>query len=217
MTSAIYDQKGKKTTEKVKISDNIFGIKELNHTVLKEAYLAHLANRRDNYAQTKTRGLVSGGGRKPWRQKGLGKARFGSTRNPIWRGGGIAFGPTGYENFSRKINIKTKRLAIRLALSDKYQNKNIVIVNDIDFKSISIKNGLNLISNLDLKGNILLVVQTHSQNLDLAFRNIPNVKIVSARYINAFNLLNADNIVLEKSVLGILNQWLDSSKEQIDE
>ncbi len=217
MTSVIYDQKGKKTTEKVQVSDNIFGIKELNHVVLKEAYLAHLANQRDNYAQTKTRGLVSGGGRKPWRQKGLGKARFGSTRNPIWRGGGIVFGPTGYENFSRKINIKTKRLAIRLALSDKYQNKNIVIVNDIDFKSISIKNGLNLIANLGLKGNILLVVQAHSQNLDLAFRNIPNVKIVSARYINAFNLLNADNLVIEKSALEILNQWLDSSKEQIDE
>ncbi len=217
MTSVIYDQKGKKTAETIKISDNIFGIKESNHLVLKEAYLAYLANQRDNFAQTKTRGLVSGGGRKPWRQKGLGKARFGSTRNPIWRGGGVVFGPTGYENFNRKINIKTKRLAIRLALSDKYQNKNIVIVNDINFKSISIKNGLNLITNLNLKGNILLVVQAHNQNLDLAFRNIPNVKVISAKYINAFNLLNSDNIVLEKSVLDILNQWLTVSKEKTNE
>ncbi len=217
MTSVIYDQKGKKTAETIKISDNIFGIKESNHLVLKEAYLAYLANQRDNFAQTKTRGLVSGGGRKPWRQKGLGKARFGSTRNPIWRGGGVVFGPTGYENFNRKINIKTKRLAIRLALSDKYQNKNIVIVNDINFKSISIKNGLNLIANLNLKGNILLVVQAHNQNLDLAFRNIPNVKVISAKYINAFNLLNSDNIVLEKSVLDILNQWLTVSKGKTNE
>ncbi len=217
MTSVIYDQKGKKTAETIKISDNIFGIKESNHLVLKEAYLAYLANQRDNFAQTKTRGLVSGGGRKPWRQKGLGKARFGSTRNPIWRGGGVVFGPTGYENFNRKINIKTKRLAIRLALSDKYQNKNIVIVNDINFKSISIKNGLNLITNLNLKGNILLVVQAHNQNLDLAFRNIPNVKVISAKYINAFNLLNSDNIVLEKSVLDILNQWLTVSKGKTNE
>jgi large subunit ribosomal protein L4 len=95
----------------------VFGVEIKNHELLKSAYVAYLANGRGNLAVTKTRGLVSGGGRKPWRQKGTGRARFGSSRNPIWRGGGIAFGPTGEENYSHKLPVAQKRQAIRQALS----------------------------------------------------------------------------------------------------
>src|SRR5690606_28898865 len=101
----------------VTLDKSVFGLEVENHELVKQVYVAYLANGRENLAVTKTRGLVSGGGRKPWRQKGTGRARFGSSRVPIWRGGGITFGPTGEENYSQKVHVKAKRLATRQALS----------------------------------------------------------------------------------------------------
>src|SRR6202012_2575170 len=101
----------------VRLSKDVFGVAAKNHELLKQAYVTYLANGRENLAITKTRGLVSGGGKKPWKQKGTGRARFGSTRNPIWTGGGIVFGPTGEENYIKQLNIKAKRVAIRQALT----------------------------------------------------------------------------------------------------
>src|ERR1700746_1524972 len=117
MAVATYTKSGTKATTAAKLDKAVFGVMPTNHVLLKEAYVAYLANGRDNLAVTKTRGLVSGGGKKPWRQKGTGRARFGSSRNPIWRGGGIAFGPTGNENYSRKISVSAKKQALRQALS----------------------------------------------------------------------------------------------------
>src|SRR6185437_13827705 len=117
MAVPTYTKSGTKATTAAKLDATVFGVMPENHELLKLAYVAYLANGRDNLAVTKTRGLVSGGGKKPWKQKGTGRARFGSRRNPIWRGGGIAFGPTGEENYSKQMNTKAKRLAIRQALS----------------------------------------------------------------------------------------------------
>ena len=110
-----YTKAGAKAATATKLDASVFAVMPKNHELLKLAYTAYLANGRDNLAVTKTRGLVSGGGKKPWRQKGTGRARFGSSRNPIWRGGGIAFGPTGEENYTKKVHVSTKRTAIRQA------------------------------------------------------------------------------------------------------
>src|SRR5580698_5725607 len=127
MAVATYTKTGTKATTPAKLDKAVFGVDAKNHELLKAAYVAYLANGRGNLAVTKTRGLVSGGGRKPWRQKGTGRARFGSSRNPIWRGGGIAFGPTGEENYSKQLNLKAKRLALRQALSLANTSGNIVV------------------------------------------------------------------------------------------
>src|SRR5580658_9500569 len=113
MSVATFTKTGTKATTPAKLDKAVFGVEVKHHELLKAAYVAYLANGRGNLAVTKTRGLVSGGGRKPWRQKGTGRARFGSSRNPIWRGGGIAFGPTGQENYTKNLNIKAKRLALK--------------------------------------------------------------------------------------------------------
>src|SRR5580658_8625959 len=113
MSALNYTALGTKATTAIKLDPLVFSVEAKNHELLKAAYLTHLASSRDNLAVTKTRGLVSGGGRKPWKQKGTGRARFGSTRNPIWRGGGVAFGPTGEENYTKSLNAKAKRVAVR--------------------------------------------------------------------------------------------------------
>jgi large subunit ribosomal protein L4 len=117
MAVITYTKSGNKATTPAKLDKKIFGVKPTSHELLKSAYVAYLANGRGNLAQAQTRGEVRGGGRKPWKQKGTGRARFGSTRNPIWRGGGITFGPTGSENYSHKLHTTAKRQAIRQALS----------------------------------------------------------------------------------------------------
>src|SRR6267154_2460943 len=113
MPVATYTKTGTKATTPAKLDKAIFGVEVKNHQLLKDAYLSYLANGRDNHAVVKKRGQVSGGGRKPWQQKGTGNARFGSSRNPIWRGGGVAFGPSGSENYSRKFNVAARRTAVR--------------------------------------------------------------------------------------------------------
>src|SRR5439155_1384826 len=109
----------------------VFSVEAKSHDLLKEAYIAHQANARENSAITKTRGLIRGGGRKPWKQKGTGRARFGSSRNPIWRGGGIVFGPTGEENYRKELNSKAKRLAVRQALSLANTANKLIVMEDI--------------------------------------------------------------------------------------
>src|SRR4029077_14780932 len=117
MAVATYTKAGAKATTPAKLDKAVFGLDVKNHQLLKDAYLGYLAEGRSNNAVTKKRGLVSGGGRKPWAQKGTGNARFGSSRNPIWRGGGVAFGPTGKENYVRRLNLSAKRTALLQALS----------------------------------------------------------------------------------------------------
>src|SRR5689334_19016434 len=130
MSVATYTKAGAKASTPAKLDKAIFGVEVKNHQLLKDAYLAYMAGSRDNYAQVKKRGEVRGGGRKPWRQKGTGNARFGSSRNPIWRGGGVAFGPTGKENFTRQLNGKAKSQALRQALSLAAKEDRISVIDD---------------------------------------------------------------------------------------
>src|ERR1019366_5302993 len=134
MAVATYTKSGTKATTAAKLDKDVFGVEVKNHQLLKSAYVAYLANSRENLAVTKTRGLVRGGGKKPWAQKGTGRARFGSSRNPIWRAGGIVFGPTGFENYKKYITTSEKRKALRQALSIAVTDGKLIIIEDIVVK-----------------------------------------------------------------------------------
>ena len=202
-----YNKAGSKATTAVKLDAGIFEVIPKNHQLLKEAYDAYLANGRENLAVTKTRGLISGGGKKPWKQKGTGRARFGSSRNPIWRGGGIVFGPTGLENYSKHINVKAKRLAIRQALSVSNTAGKLSVIESIEVTGKT-ADLAKLLVKLGANRTTLLVVDTKAPELIRASANLQGVKVATAKYLNVFDLLNADNVVISKSALTIINEWL---------
>lgn len=208
MATATYTKTGAKASTSVSLDDSVFGIEPKNHELLKEAYTAYLSNARENIAVTKTRGLVRGGGRKPWKQKGTGRARFGSSRNPIWRGGGIVFGPTGEENYSKSLNVKAKRLAIRQALSLSAKSDNVIVIEDL----ISSEGKTAEIAKLFLKigavRNSLVVVDIKSPELIRAVRNLSNIKLVSAKYVTTYDVMNADRVIFTKAALPITYEWL---------
>lgn len=208
MSIATYTKTGTKATTAAKLDSNVFAVVAKNHQLLKEAYHAYLANGRENLAVTKTRGLVRGGGRKPWKQKGTGRARFGSSRNPIWRGGGIAFGPTGLENYSKQINVKAKRLAIRQALSLAVEANNVIVMEDIVLKIGKTAELVQLFEKVGATRNILIVVDSKTPELIRASRNLANVKLVSATYVNTFDAMNADTIIFSQPALAIVSEWL---------
>ena len=211
MSTATYTKAGNKATTAVKLDKSVFGIEITNHELLKQAYLAYLANGRANIAVTKTRGLVSGGGKKPWKQKGTGRARFGSSRVPIWRGGGITFGPTGEENYSIKINIKAKRQAIRQALTLKTDA--ISVIEDFDFKEGKVKPILALLDKIGATKNVLIVVDNKDALAERSTHNLQNVIVTQASYLNVYNIMNADSILISKKALEVITEWLAEKTE----
>lgn len=201
-----YSAAGVKSTTAATLNKAVFEV-EANHELIGNAYKAYLANGRTNNAVTLKRGEVRGGGRKPWRQKGTGRARFGSIRVPIWRGGGIAFGPTGNENYTLNMPTKAKRNAIRQALSLKAGAKSIIVLDE--FKTAGkTKDAAALLSKLDVKGTVLLVLATKAGQADQATRNLSSVKTIAATYLNVFDVMNADTIVIEKEALKVIENWL---------
>lgn len=189
------------------LNPEIFGLKPQNHELVKLAYDAYLANSRSSHAKTLKRGEVRGGGRKPWKQKGTGRARFGSTRNPIWRHGGVAFGRTGEENFTKKLPKNSKKLAIRQALSLKNASKAIQLAK-IPFTGKTRDLSAEL-SKLKLQDkNILLVVKEKSEQALRSSNNIPNLKLVRSQYLNVFDIMNADTIVFNDDALAASEAWL---------
>ena len=192
------------------LNKDIFGLKVENHELVKLCYDAYLANSRSSHAKTLKRGEVRGGGKKPWRQKGTGRARFGSTRNPIWRHGGVAFGRTGNENFTKKIAKSSKLLAVRQALSMKNADKAVVVITDFAVKNGKTKEALKILSDnkVDNKANILLVVAEKDALTLRATNNIANLKLVRATYLNVFDIMNADAIVFTEAALKATEKWL---------
>lgn len=212
MATATYTKTGTKATTAAKLNASVFGLDVKNHDLLKQAYLAHQANGRLNLAVTKTRGLVSGGGRKPWKQKGTGRARFGSSRNPIWRGGGIVFGPTGQENYTQSINTKAKRLALRQALSLAAAHNRIIVLETFDCKDGKASAAAKLLEKIGATGTVLLAVSQKDELVERATRNLTGVKATHASYLNVFDALNADFIVITQKSLDIVNEWLGGDK-----
>lgn len=211
-SAATYTKAGAKATTAAKLDKTVFDVVPENHTLLKEAYVAYMANGRDNYAVTKTRGLVSGGGRKPWKQKGTGRARFGSSRNPIWRGGGIVFGPTGEENYVKKMNLKAKRLAIRQALSLAADAKKLVVIEDVTAKDGKTAELAKLLGKVGATRRTLIAVEHKDDSVVRASRNLQDVKVVQAKYLNVYDVMNADTIVVTTKGLDMIHEWLKEAK-----
>lgn len=191
------------------LNKDVFGLTVENHELVKLAYDAYLANSRSSHAKTLKRGEVRGGGKKPWKQKGTGRARFGSTRNPIWRHGGVAFGRTGEENFTKKISKSSKRLAIRQALSMKNAEKAVVILpSEVKFDGKT-KTAAKVLKDLKLEGkNVLAVANEKTTEVMRSTNNLPNVKLVRATYLNVFDIMNADAIVFSEAALKTTTDWL---------
>lgn len=194
------------------LNKDVFGLDVQNHELLKAAYDAYLANSRSSHAKTLKRGEVRGGGKKPWKQKGTGRARFGSTRNPIWRHGGVAFGRTGEENFTKKMSKNAKKVAVKQALSLKNADKAIIVESIATTgKTKEIAKKLN-----DLKLNdkaVLMVVDTKAPEILRATNNLANLKLVRATYLNVFDILNADAIIFSETALKATENWLLDKEE----
>ncbi|MDO5480834.1 MAG: 50S ribosomal protein L4 [Candidatus Saccharibacteria bacterium] len=198
------------------LNKDIFDLEVKNHELLKLAYDAYLANSRSSHAKTLKRGEVRGGGKKPWKQKGTGRARFGSTRNPIWRHGGVAGGRSGIENFTKRLSKTAKHVAVRQALSLQNQDKKIVIVKDFLIKDGKTKEAVkNLEKNkANLDSRVLLVVPEKSDLLLRATNNLNCLKVVRPTYLNVYDLLNADRILLTEGSLPVLENWLLGKEEK---
>lgn len=191
---------------KTTLPKEVFAVEVPNHELLKLAYDAYLANSRLSSATTLKRGEVRGGGKKPWKQKGTGRARFGSTRNPIWRGGGVVFGPSGNENYSKKLSKTSKRVAIKQALSLANTAKK-VSVKDIKTTGKTADMAKFLADN-KLSRNVLMVVDEKTPELLRGTNNIQSVKLVSALYLNVYDIMNADAIVFNAAAIKKVKQWL---------
>lgn len=196
---SLYNQDGKVTGE-MQLSDARFGVK-VNPAVVHEALVAQQSNRRKSIANTKTRGEVSGGGKKPWKQKGTGRARQGSIRSPQWVGGGIAFGPRAERNFALKINKKTKQKALFMVLSDKVANEGFIALESFNPAEPKTKFMATLMSVLPVKRSALYVVPKSNPTLVRMARNLKNVNVVTAQSVNLEDVLRAGTVVFEKDAV----------------
>ena len=189
----VYDIKGKKVSD-IELADSVFGI-EPNENIVHEVLVNYLANQRQGTQSTKTRAEVSGGGKKPWRQKGTGRARQGSIRAPQWIKGGIALGPKP-RSYKYTVNKKERRLAIKSILSSKVLEKELTVVDKLELKEIKTKSMVKALSALKVEGKTLIVVPENNKNVFMSARNIEGVKTITANNINVFDLLKYNNLVL---------------------
>ena len=202
----VYNMQGKKVSD-VELSEAVFGI-EPNENIVHSALVNYLANQRQGTQSTKTRAEVSGGGRKPWRQKGTGNARQGSIRAPHFVGGGVVFGPTTERNYTKKQNRKERRLALKSALTYKARENGIVVVENIELSSNKTKDFIKLLEDLKVTGKTLIVVKELTDNLILASRNLSNVKVIESHEINTYDVLNYNNVVITEEAVKMLEEVL---------
>ena len=198
--------------ESTKLPKDIFAVEVPNHELLKLAYDSYLAGARLASATTKQRGEVSGGGKKPWKQKGTGRARFGSTRNPIWRGGGVVFGPRGNENYTKKLSKTAKKVAIRQALTVANEAKKISVLPYEEKVTSKTRDAVAFLKQFKLDRKVLLVTSEKTPELMRATNNLQEVLVIRANYLSVYHILNADHIVISPQALDIITAWL--SKEE---
>ena len=201
----VINLKGEKTSD-LKLNDSIWKI-ETNDIVLKKAIDLQLASLRQGTHKTKTRGEVSGGGRKPYRQKGTGNARQGTIRAPHYRGGGVVFGVTP-RSYTFKMNKKERGLAIRSALTDKVNNKELVVVDNLNIDSVKTKDIKKLMADLKLAGKVLFVTENDAENLYLATRNLGYALVLMANELNVYDIVNADTMVIEEGAVKYIEEVL---------
>lgn len=208
MKAIQYSKTGVKKGEVV-LSKDVFGV-DVKPDQLKDAYNRFLSNIRTNNARTMTRGEISGGGKKPWRQKGTGRARFGSIRNPIWRHGGVAFGPTGMENYTKNMPKNMIRSSIKQALSASVEK--IKIIETYSVSEFSTKKVVELIDKIGAEGYILIVADKLDEKFIASARNIAGVKLLAVNQLNVTAILDADAILIDNDGLNALNTWLGGKK-----
>ena len=199
---AFYNIDGKEVGT-IDLNDAVFGV-EVNEHLVHMAVVQQLANKRQGTQKAKTRSEVSGGGRKPWRQKGTGHARQGSTRAPQWTGGGVVFAPTP-RDYSFKLNKKEKRAALKSALTSRVEEKKFIVVDEMKFDEIKTKNFQNALNNLNVS-KALVVLEEGNTNAELSARNIPDVKTARTNTINVYDILKYNTVVATKAAVEAIEE-----------
>lgn len=202
---ALYNQQGAQVGEIV-LNETIFGI-EPHKQAMFDAVIMQRASMRQGTHKTKTRTEVRGGGRKPWKQKGTGRARQGSTRSPQWVGGGRAFGPTP-RSYAYKLPRKVRRLAIKSALSSKVAENNLIVVDELNFEAPKTKQFQEVLANLNVDTKVLVVINSDNDNATLSARNLANVTVVDENNVNVLDLVNNDKVVITKAALSNVEEVL---------
>ena len=200
---SVYNMEGKEVG-KIDLNDAIFGV-EVNEHLVHMAVLQQLADNRQGTQKAKTRSEVSGGGRKPWRQKGTGHARQGSIRAPQWKGGGVVFAPVP-RDYSFKMKKKEKRAALKSALTDKVQNNNIVVVDELKFDEIKTKRFAEVMNNLKATRKALVVLADNDQNVVLSARNLAEANTTLTNTLNVYDIVNARTLVLTKDAVAKIEE-----------
>nr|AMR06767.1 ribosomal protein L4 [uncultured bacterium] len=204
MKTIVHNFEGKKIKD-IELSDSIFNV-PLNAELLHEVYVSMDSNQRVAIAHTKGRGEVAGSGKKPWKQKGTGRARVGSVRNPVWKGGGVVFGPKKDRNFKKKINKKANTKAILIALSEKLRSEKLIIIDRIEAANKKTKNIVSGLKALNLNGSILLNLASGEKDVYLYSRNIKNVKCVPIEGLNVLDILNNKSLILSEESIKYLEK-----------
>ncbi|MFH1789612.1 MAG: 50S ribosomal protein L4 [bacterium] len=208
MKIKVYNIKGQESGD-MELDNLIFSI-EPKKEVVHQVFVAQSANARESNAHVKNKGEVRGGGRKPWAQKGTGRARHGSIRSPLWRGGGATFGPRNIENYKQKINKKTRRLALKMCLSDRANNKNLWIIENYDFEQPKTKFLCELIKNLPCEKKSFLILTDKKDEAVLKMaRNIPKIEVMRANDANVLAVLNKAQLMLSKQAISKLEKMLN--------
>ena len=199
---SVYNIEGKEVGT-IDLSDAVFGV-EVNEHLVHMAVVNQLANNRQGTQKAKTRSEVSGGGRKPWRQKGTGNARQGSTRAPQWTGGGVVFAPVP-RDYSFKMNKKEKRAALKSALTSKVEEKKFIVVDEIKFDEVKTKNMANMLKNLDVS-KALVVLEDGNTNAEISARNIADVKTAKTNTINVYDILKYNTVIATKAAVASIEE-----------
>ena len=199
---SVYNIEGKEVG-KIDLSDAVFGV-EVNEHLVHMAVVSQLANNRQGTQKAKTRSEVSGGGRKPWRQKGTGHARQGSTRAPQWTGGGVVFAPVP-RDYSFKMNKREKRAALKSALTSRVEENKFIVIDEINFEEAKTKNFANILKNLDVS-KALVVLNENNANTVKSAKNIPTVKTALTNTINVYDILKYDTVVVEKAAVATIEE-----------
>jgi len=197
-TVAVFDIANNKVGE-LELNESIFGV-EMNAGLLHQAVLMQLAAQRLGTHATKTRGMVRGGGRKPWRQKGTGHARSGSRRSPVWVGGGTVFGPHP-RSYAFRMPRKQRRLAIKCALSDKVKNGDFIVLDSLDFDAPKTKQVVKMLGDFRIEKKALFVTSEEALNVERSARNIPGVKAIHTLGLNVYDILNHDKLFITKDAI----------------
>lgn len=201
----LFKQDGSQAGE-ITLNDEVFAI-EPNENAIYDVVIMQQASLRQGTHKVKGRSEVSGGGRKPWRQKGTGRARQGSIRSPQWVGGGRAFGPTP-RSYAYKLPRKVRRLALRSALSNKVAENNFIVVDELAFETPKTKLFQEVLNNLQVENKVLVVINKDNDNAQLSARNLPNVKVVDENNVNAFDLVNSEKVIITKAALSNVEEVL---------